>query len=245
MRRTQNNRLRARSADAGFTLIETLIATALMVAILAALATVTAQWLPNWNRGFARVQRTELLSLGLDRVISDLAAAEYVPAHFATRHPMFEGRELAVTFVRTAIGPNSRPGLEIVRIAEAADGRGLALVRARAPFVPMDPNAKLNPSSFTNPVVLLRAPFRISFSYAGADKAWRATWLDANELPSAVQVTVRNAATGQILSASTAALVHVTASAECARAKATRDCVNPASDAPDDEGAKPGGQKTL
>src|SRR5690349_3324845 len=110
-----------RDRCAGFTLIETLIATALMVAIMAALATVTAQWLPNWNRGFVRVQRTELLSLGIERVVADLAAAQYVSAHYATRKPLFEGRELAVTFVRTAIGPNSPPGLEIVRLAEAAD----------------------------------------------------------------------------------------------------------------------------
>src|SRR5438067_1558613 len=39
------------SRAAGFTLIETLIAMALMSAILAALSIVTAQWLPNWNRG--------------------------------------------------------------------------------------------------------------------------------------------------------------------------------------------------
>src|ERR1051326_8246637 len=62
MRRQRTHRTRAREGIAGFTLIETLIATALMVATLAALATVTAQWLPNWNRGFVRAQRTELLS---------------------------------------------------------------------------------------------------------------------------------------------------------------------------------------
>ena len=74
-------RTRPRDARAGFTLIETLIATALMVAVLAALATITAQWLPNWNRGFVRVQRTELLSLGIERVVADIAAAQYVSAH--------------------------------------------------------------------------------------------------------------------------------------------------------------------
>ena len=67
----------------GFTLIEALFATALMGAILAALATVTAQWLPNWNRGFARVQRNELLALGLERLVADLAAAEFVQPRVA------------------------------------------------------------------------------------------------------------------------------------------------------------------
>ena len=68
------------SSIAGFTLLEALIATALMGIILATLATITAHWLPNWNRGFARVQRNEQLALAVERVIADLAAAEFVPA---------------------------------------------------------------------------------------------------------------------------------------------------------------------
>jgi general secretion pathway protein J len=215
------------TARAGFTLIETLIATALMVAILAALATITAQWLPNWNRGFVRVQRTELLSLGIERVVADLAAAEYVPAHYATRKPLFDGRELSVTFVRTAIGPNAPPGLEIIRISEAADARGLALVRTQMPFAPADPSTGIDARRLGDPVVLARAPFRLSFAYAGSDRIWKSTWVDASELPSAVRVTVRNAVTGRLLSVSTAALLHVTASAACVRAKGNRDCVNP------------------
>jgi general secretion pathway protein J len=234
-----------RRASAGFTLIETLIATALMVAILAALATVTSQWLPNWNRGFARVQRTELLSLGLERVVADLAAAEYVPAHYATRRPLFEGRELAVTFVRTAVGPNTRPGLQIVRIAEAADARGLALLRTEMPFAPVDPNVGVDLRPLTDPVVLVRAPFRLSFSYAAGDRVWKPTWIGAGELPTAVRVTVRNAATGQLLSVSTAALLHVTASAECVRAKSTRNCVNPTGEEPNQPGATPGRAQQL
>jgi general secretion pathway protein J len=245
MRPAGKHRRRARRASAGFTLIETLIATALMVAILAALATVTAQWLPNWDRGFARVQRTELLSLGLERVVADLAAAEYVPANYATRRPLFEGRELAVTFVRTAIGPNSPLGLEIVRINEAADARGLALLRTQMPFAPVDPNTGIDPRRFGDPVVLVRAPFRLSFAYAGADRIWKTTWLDAAELPAAVRLTVRNAATGRILSVSTAAIVHVTASAACVRAKTTRDCVNPVADEPDGAGTTPGRAQPL
>ena len=234
-----------RDAGAGFTLIETLIATALMVAILAALATITAQWLPNWNRGFARVQRTELLSLGLERVVADLAAAEYVPAHYATKRPLFAGRELIVTFVRTAVSPNAPPGLEIVQFAEAADARGLALVRTQMPFAPVDPNVGVDLRALGNPVVLARAPFRFSFAYAGADRVWKATWIDAAQLPTAVRVTVRNAATSQTLSVSTAALVHITASPECVRAKGTRNCVNPVGDESESPGVSAGRAQQL
>lgn len=242
MKRARTFRARActRGARAGFTLIETLIATALMVAILAALATVTAQWLPNWNRGFVRVQRTELLSLGIERVVADIAAAQYVPAHYATRKPLFEGRELSVTFVRTAIDPNSPPGLEIVRLAEASDARGLALLRTQMPFAPVDPNVGVDLRRLRAPVVLARAPFRISFAYAGVDRVWRTTWIDAAELPTAVRVTVRNAVTGRTLSVSTAAIIHVNVAAACLRAKNSRNCINPV----DDEAERGGkGQK--
>ena len=63
----------------GFTLVEALIATALMATILTALATITGQWMPNWNRGMTRVQGDEDLALGLDRIVADLAAAEFIP----------------------------------------------------------------------------------------------------------------------------------------------------------------------
>ncbi len=78
-RRMSALRRRGPAGEAGFTLIEVLMATLLMTIILAALATVTAQWLPNWNRGMARVQRAERLAMGLDRIVADLSVAEMIP----------------------------------------------------------------------------------------------------------------------------------------------------------------------
>ena len=81
----RNETAQRRKRIAGFTLMEALLATALMGVILAAIATVTAQWLPNWNRGFERVQRAELLAVGLERIVADLAAAEFITARPASR----------------------------------------------------------------------------------------------------------------------------------------------------------------
>ncbi len=208
--------------EAGFTLLEVLLATLLMTVILGALATVTAQWLPNWNRGIAHVQRAERLAIGLDRVLADLAVAEMVPVNGDNKHPLFEGAELSVTFVRSAVGPNTRPGLEIIRLIEKADERGLALVRERAPFNPMPSDAQIR---FVDQVVLVRSPFRVSFAYAGPDQAWQPTWRDQMQLPTAVRVSVRDAGTGQVLAVSSAAIVHVNAPAECARAKNINGCL--------------------
>ena len=215
-------RRRAPAGEAGFTLIEVLLATLLMTIILAALATVTAQWMPNWNRGIARVQRAERLAIGLERVLADLSVAEMIPMNADSRRPLFEGAELSVTFVRTAVGPNIRPGLEIIRLIEKADAQGLALVRERAPFNPMPADAQIR---FADQVVLIRAPFRVTFAYAGADDVWQSTWRGQTQLPSKIRVVVRDGSTGQVLAVSSAAIVHVNVPAECARAKNPAACV--------------------
>jgi general secretion pathway protein J len=219
---TPRQRPDPRCGEAGFTLIEMLIATMLMVFILVALATVTAQWLPNWKRGMARMERDERFAFGLNRVVEDLAVAEFVPANITVKTPYFDGGELGVSFVRTAIGPNSRPGLEIVRFQETADTNGPSLVRSRAAFAPMDANAQVR---FADPVVLIRAPYRVMFAYAGSDDIWRPTWRNAAQLPTRIRITVRDAVTQQKLAVSTAALVHIDAPAECARAKSVNQCM--------------------
>jgi general secretion pathway protein J len=218
--------MKRRRTIAGFTLVEALLATALMGAILAAIATVTAQWLPNWNRGFIRVQGTETLAVGLERIIADLAAAEFVTAGANIRQPVFDGTELSVTFLRTAIGPNTRPGLELVRITETAGEKGLMTVRTHARFLPMGREGVEVQPAPANPVVLIRAPYRVTFSYAGPDRVWRPTWRGEGELPAAIRVQLRDAATDRTLSVSTAALVHANMPADCLVAEVIADCVN-------------------
>src|SRR4030095_5674917 len=65
---------RASDLTGGFTLLEAVIALALMGIILGALATISSQWLPNWNRGIGRLQREEQLALALERPFFGFAA---------------------------------------------------------------------------------------------------------------------------------------------------------------------------
>jgi general secretion pathway protein J len=215
-----------RRSIAGFTLVEAMVATALMGAILAAIATVTAQWLPNWNRGFERVQRVELLAIGVERIVADLAAAEFITAGPTSRLPVFDGTELSVTFLRTAIGPNTRPGLELVRIAETAGERGLMTVRTRARFLPIGRDGVDVQPAPTDPVVLVRAPYRVTFSYAGVDRVWRNVWRGQGELPKAIRVQLRDAATDRTLAASTATIVNADMPADCVLSEVIADCLN-------------------
>jgi general secretion pathway protein J len=205
---------RKRPLEDGFTLIETLIALALMGLVLSALANLTARWLPNWNRGLERIQRSELIGIALQRIGADLAAAEYVPANRDERRPLFDGSGLSVTFVRTALGPNAGPGLDIVRIGETTDQQGFATVRSRTAFRPVPVGSSLSEQlHFAEPVLLLRAPFRLSFTYAGEDRDWKDSWHDAERLPAAIKLTVRDAASERIVSISTVTPVHVQSSA--------------------------------
>jgi len=204
-----------RTGEGGFTLIETLVAMALMGLVLSALAGITAQWLPNWNRGLERIQRSELIGIALQRIGADLAAAEYVPANRDTRYPLFEGSELSVTFVRTALGPNAGPGLDVVRVGETTDRQGFVTIRSRAPFRPLPLASSLSEQiQFGEPVLLLRTPFRLSFAYAGQDRIWKSSWRDSDKLPAAIKLTVRDAANERILSISTVAPVHVQSPAQ-------------------------------
>ena len=207
-----------RAGEAGFTLIEAIVALALMSLVLYALANITAQWLPNWNRGVGRVQRAEAIGIALQRMAADVAAAEYVPANRDSRRPLFDGSELSMTFVRTAVGPNSGPGLDIVHIGEAKDRREFVTVRSRARFAPLPIGASLAEQvHFGDPVVLLRAPFRLSFAYAGADRVWKSTWHEAGKLPVLVRLTVRDAASERVLSLSTIASIHAQVPPDCTR----------------------------
>jgi general secretion pathway protein J len=210
---------RQRTSEAGFTLIEALAALALTGLVLSALATLTAQFLPTWNRGIDRIQHSELISMSMQRIAADLAAAEFIPAGGDDKiekkqKPLFEGTPLSVTFVRTAIGPNAGIGLDVVRIGETTDRGQLVTVRTRAGFVPLPQGA--SPSQqlrLGDPVVLLRAPLGLSFAYAGPDKVFHEDWHDADALPVAIRLTVRDTASEHVLAVSTVTPVHVDAPA--------------------------------
>jgi general secretion pathway protein J len=208
-------RVTGRDDEHGFTLIEALVALALTGLILSALATLTAQWLPNWNHGIDRIQRSEVLGIAMQRIAADLAAAEYVPpGGDSKKKPLFDGSALSVTFVRTALGPNVGIGLDVVRIGETADRGQFATVRSRAPFAPLPPG--VSPSEqihVSDPVVLLRSPLRLSLSYAGPDHVFHDAWHDMDKLPALIMLTVREAGSGRVLSVSTVTTVHVDAAA--------------------------------
>jgi len=226
-----------RTGEGGFTLIETLVALALMGLVLSALANLTAQWLPNWNRGLNRIQRSELIGTALQRIADDLAAAQSVSVSSGDKKPLFAGSEQSVTFVRTAVGPNAGPGLDVVHLGETSDREGLATVRSRTPFRPLPAGASLSDQlHFGEPVVLLRAPYRLSFAYAAEDRAWKSSWQDSEKLPAKIRLTIRDASSGRVLTLSTVATIHVQSSAQ-------GDCKQPQPNGQQPNGSQNGQQQ--
>jgi general secretion pathway protein J len=228
-----------RTGEAGFTLIETIVALALMGLVLSALASITAQWLPNWNHGVDRIQRSEVIGIALQRIGADLAAAEYIPANRDSRRPLFDGSELSVMFVRTALGPNAGPGLDVVRLGETTERKEFVTVRSRARFTPLPSASSLSEQMhFGDAVVLLRKPFRLSFAYAGTDRIWKSTWRGADRLPVMIRLTVRDAGTERVLSVSTITPVHVHAPSDCVRPDG--GCDDKTKEKTDDKAGSPG-----
>jgi general secretion pathway protein J len=230
-----------RAREDGFTLIEAIVALALMGLVLAALANITAQWLPNWNRGVGRIQREEAIGTALQRIAADLAAAEYVPANRDSHRPLFDGSELSITFVRTAMGPNIGPGLDVVHLGETTDQREFVTVRSRMRFAPLPVGSTLSEQlHFGDPVVLLRAPFRLSFAYAGPDRIWKGTWRNAERLPAMIKLTIRDAASQRVLSISTIAPIHAQVPSDCTKPDGNCEDKDDKADAPDTAGQAAG-----
>ena len=225
-----------RNSNAGFTLLEAVVAMALMATIITLLGMITGQWLPNWNRGFTRVQHSELLASGLERIVNDLAAAQFVSLNRETRYPLFDGTPRSVIFVREALLPAAVQTLEIVRISETAKTSGPVVARMRAPFMPVMNKGRRgrDEPDFTDPVVLLRPPYRLAFSYAGPDRMWRDTWHEQIELPKAIKLTVSEASTRRTLAVSTATLVHADVPVDCLSAKSFAECLRSRTQASED-----------
>ena len=127
-----------------------------------------------------------------------------------------------------------------MRLSEAPAGNGLSLVRTRAPYRPLEPGVRIGAQvAFADPVVLTQGPYRISFSYAGRDRAWKPVWTNEVELPRAVRIMVRSTATGQVVMISTSTLLHVTAPADCAQDKNPGQCLDKLDKGEDPDKAQP------
>ncbi|HVZ52879.1 MAG TPA: prepilin-type N-terminal cleavage/methylation domain-containing protein [Pseudolabrys sp.] len=184
MRPTESARPRRNSANAGFTLIETLAALAIAGALFAVIAEFAGRTLRNWNHGEATIAVMEMLTRGLGRMQVDLnSAVPMTPPGTDGSTVYFAGNANAMRFVAaTGFGVGNH-GLELLNISAKQDNDDLLLVRERGPI--------LNPASqLSDPVVLMRGHIQVRFAYRDAGGQTFDQWGNKPELPAAVLVKV-------------------------------------------------------
>ena len=198
---------------AGFSLIEAMAAVALTATIIMLLSSVTGQWLPNWRRGFVDLQRADLLAIGLERMVQDISAAEYVTPSARRGGAVVRRRRNVCDF--RAVG--DRPGL-LSSSRSCAYRRGQGRSRPRD-----DPNpGALRAASAGRPCAAFRF-WRPGRAYSGAvshlvrlRRAGPCLGRELERAKSACRtpcaITVRDAAAGnRAVVASTAVSMKVTA----------------------------------
>ncbi len=199
------------AAADGFTLIEALVALAIGGFVIATLATVTGQWMRNWQVGVPVLQRSQALLTVLDRIVADVAAARFMPA--GTTGFVFTGESTAITLVRQTLPVETPGGLEIVRFAALPGGGDVTLARSRSPL-PF--GSSLGAPSDASPVTLLRQPHAVRFAYADADQTWQTSWRIAARLPRLVRIEVVDRRSGRAVLPPVVVRLHADAPLTCA-----------------------------
>lgn len=205
----------------GFTLIEALVALAIGGFVIATLATVTGQWMRNWQVGIPVLQRSQALVTGLDRIVADVAAARFVPAGQTGSGYVFTGEQGAVTLVRQTLPVESPPGLEVVRLGAPSGAGDVTLARSRSPL-PF--GSSITSPTDAAPVALLRQPHAVRFSYAGEDQAWETSWRTPVRLPRLVRIEIVDRRSGRAVLPPIVVRLHVDAPPACAALAAGASC---------------------
>ena len=173
------------------------------------------------------MQRIESLDVGLQRLVSDLEAAEFVSPNVTSKTATFVGDAKSVTLFA------SRMLREQPLISNSCDwpkpwmnaaSRWCAPMRRSSRLIPIclsTPNS-ISPtqSCSSAPPIGFPSPSREPTGF-GAN-SWR-NGIPAYPLPARIQV--RHAATDELLAVSTAALLHADLPAECVAQHSSHECI--------------------
>lgn len=170
-------------AEAGFTLIEALVALMLLVALTAVLVPLAGQLLRTWSAGSARAARTDAITAALGQLRRDTALARaYVSGSAETPQVLFSGSPGGFTLVTDS--PDSPDGPAVVTIATVTRPDGVSLLRTSGPLANLEGG-----QARQTRVGLLSRPLGARFSYRDRTGARRTTWEARTSLPAAVGVT--------------------------------------------------------
>ena len=206
--------------QAGFTLLEAVLALLLAGMVVTALALLSGQWLGGWTRAGQAMRQAQALAAGLNRLAADIDASAAVAT--PAGNVLFEGNAVALALVRLPPDflEDQRPGA--VRIAPSGIGEARMLLRSQATLPPGA--SGLAGLAYADAVALARWPHRVAFAYAGADGVFAASWPAGPVLPALVRIAVTDAVSGRELPMSTTVRIHADTPVLCAQARTAAIC---------------------
>ena len=233
---------------AGFSLIETLAALAVASAIILSTSALIHQNAFFFNRGTRTIDQVEQLTLAIECLKRDFAAARFVLEKTATQPKAAfvataESREasakiLFVTAGGRAAGPQ---GEEVVSLSVETSKAQTQLVRRRAAW--HGPRTRLDDARPQDAVVLLKGKLDISFDFSeltpNGSLVWHDHWTGETGLPHSVRLNLRNNDTGADLMQAPVFPIYADAPASCAEGKAK--CLSLAAQTSSSSEPKPGG----
>ena len=184
MRRGHSPAPHRHSCEAGFGLLEAILALAIAGLVLAAITEIAGRTLRSRNAGLGTVAAIERTDLGLARLTADLAAL--VPMRLATAEDeavLFTGDERGMSF--TALTPIDRTadGLAVIEVGIETSGGTPALVRR----LRRGRDAGVRDG---DRVVLVSDRVELAFSYRDRTGQRHTRWARPGEVPSGVIVTL-------------------------------------------------------
>ena len=172
--------------EAGFTLVETLVALAVLALLLGTLATTLNVMGNAMRRGSRDIDRVDMIARGLAAVRRDMMRMERVVARDKTgTRFVFSGTRQSVSFV--VVEPNypAEPGSYQISYDVRGSGAAAELVRTRDAYEPDRAPAK-GKRDESSDVVVLEGPYRFAFSFLERDGTrvrWVERWSNRRRLP--------------------------------------------------------------
>ncbi|MCH9807971.1 MAG: prepilin-type N-terminal cleavage/methylation domain-containing protein [Alphaproteobacteria bacterium] len=190
----ENERQSAR-CQAGFTIIEMLVALTIAAIVISAIAGSISLIGRGWDWSVAKVLNQDMIARALDVVSRDLNGLQRVVNVRNDRLSyVFSGTRSQMRFVTVAPPYPTRSGLYCIRLEVRSTPSTRSLIRTRAPY-----KDGCKGSVWRDEVELIRGPYSFRLSY-GQDQdgriAWHSRFKTGNELPGLIRLAIVRDGTG-------------------------------------------------